>query len=141
MNRLVCIVVGVLLYAGASLGEEPCAVGSISHINGLWYQSTIYPSQLEKAPLWHPELEPQPPLSAGRALTLATEKLKHLFPKIKDWQVMRLGLGWTLKPDHWYYEIYFTRGPESAGPGGEAQSFTVNVLMNGVVIQPTVRKG
>jgi hypothetical protein len=122
-------------------GEEPCATGSISRIDGKWYQSIIYPTQLERAPLWHPELEPQPPLSPGRALALASNKLGVLFPKIRDWHAMRVGLEWSLKPDHWYYEVYFVRSPDPRGQGGEAQSFTVNVLMNGDVIQPSVRKG
>jgi hypothetical protein len=129
-----------LVCAAALVSEQPCATGSISRINGFWCQSTIYPSQLEKAPLWHPDLEPQPPLSPGRALALATRELNGLFPKISDWRAMRVGLEWTLKPDHWYYEIHLVRGPESVPNGGEAQSFTVNVLMNGEVIQPTVRK-
>jgi hypothetical protein len=140
MNRPLCFALSGLVCAAALAGEQPCATGSISRINGVWYQSSIYPSQLERAPLWHPELEPQPPLSPGRALALATRKIKGLFPNIRDWRAMRVGLEWTLKPDHWYYEIHFARGPESVPEGGEAQSFTMNVLMNGEVIQPTVRK-
>lgn len=141
MNRPLWFALSALFFGAAALiGEQPCATGSISRINGSWYQSTIYPSQLAKAPLWHPDLEPLPPLSPGKALALATRKLNGLFPNISDWRAMRVELEWTLKPDHWYYEIQFVRGPESRPNGGEAQSFAVNVLMNGEVIQPTVRK-
>jgi hypothetical protein len=140
MNRSLLLSLSALICAATLAGEQPCATGSISHINGLWYQSAIYPSQIEKAPLWHPELELQPPLPPGKALALATRKLNALFPKITDWRAMRVGLEWTLKPDHWYYEVYFARGPQSMPRGGEAQSFAVNVLMSGEVIQPTIRK-
>jgi hypothetical protein len=120
-------------------GEQPCATGAISLIDGKWYQSSVYPAQLAAAPTWRPDLEPQPPLSPGQAVVLARRKISQLFPKIKDWQATQVTLGWAFLPEHWYYTIIFNRIRTEPGPGERIPTFPILVLMNGKVIQPTVR--
>jgi hypothetical protein len=68
----------------------------------------------------------------------ARKKLAQLFPKRNDWEVADVRLGWAWKPDHWYYQITFSRRNTKPREGEGAPTFSIVVLMNGAVIEPTV---
>ena len=126
----------VAFHAIAVAAERPCVTGSITKMDGKWYQPQIFPEQLKATATWNPRNEPTPPLAAGKALEIAARKLHQLFPKISDWQVRGISLGWAWSPEHWYYSVNFNRAV-SLPPNSEIPSFTILVLMSGMAIEPT----
>ena len=145
MRAITQVVVILLFLSSFAAGDQPCARGTIDYINGKWYQSEVYPNDLLATPSWDPTREPQPPLPAGKAIELATTKLGELFPPIADWLVKTVTLNWSYKPGHWYYQIFFVENfltPNRAERDSEfeGKSFSILVLMDGKVIEPTIRQ-
>ena len=101
---------------------------------GKKYESHISDADLQKTPAW-PANEDNPPLSARRAVDVASKYLATLLPNGKDWRLDRI----TLKPidNRWVYLVEFLEPVRGNGPAQQTSSgFQIVVLMNGVVVTP-----
>ena len=96
---------------------------------GKKYEFRIAEADLQTTPAWAPGQE-NPPLSARRAIDVATKQLATLLPNAKDWRLSAV----TLRAigNRWIYVVeFFEDRPVALG-------FQVVVLMNGVPVMPRV---
>jgi hypothetical protein len=103
---------------------------------GKKYEFRISDDDLQKTPAWAPGQE-NPPLSARRAIDVATQELATLLPNGKDWRLYAV----TLRPieSRWIYLVEFLEPVRPNGPERQLSSgFQVIVLMNGVAVMPRV---
>ena len=103
---------------------------------GKKYEFHITDQDLQKTPSW-PANQENPPVSARRAIDIASKYLATLLPNGKDWRLYQI----TLKPigDRWIYLVEFLeplRG--DAGAQQLSSGFQIVVLMNGVAVVPRV---
>ncbi len=102
---------------------------------GKKYEFRISEADLQRTPAWAPGQE-NPPLSARRAIDVATKELATLLPNGNDWRLYAV----TLRPieNRWIYLVEFL---EPARPGAQQQvssGFQVVVLMDGIAVMPRV---
>jgi hypothetical protein len=102
---------------------------------GKKYDFHISQDELQKTPAW-PAAQENPPLSARRAIDIATKQLATLLPNGKDWRLYEV----TLRQidNRWVYLVEFL---EPIRPGAERQlaaGFQLVVLMNGTAVVPKV---
>jgi hypothetical protein len=103
---------------------------------GKKYEFRIPDDDLQKTPAWTPAQE-NPPLSARRAIDVATKELATLLPNGKDWRLYAV----TLRPieSRWIYLVEFLEPTRPNGPERQLSSGSqVVVLMNGVAVMPRV---
>jgi hypothetical protein len=120
--------------AGAMDGYETMA----GYAFGKSYVITIRGEDLKKSPAWDQAAE-NPPLSARRALKLATEHQRALIPAPADWiwQLQYIGLRET--QGKWYWLAHFEASQREAFGIGPPPDLYVAVLMDGTVVKPVVR--
>jgi hypothetical protein len=103
---------------------------------GKTYEFRISDEDLQKTPAWPPGQE-NPPLSARRAIDIATKQIATLLPNGKNWRVYAV----TLRPieDRWIYLIDFLEPLRNDGATQQLSAgFQTVVLMNGVAVVPRV---
>jgi len=124
----------VIMALLAAQGETTFTV----EYNSTRYEYHITDQDLQATPAW-PAGQDNPPLSARRAIDIATKQLATLLPDGKDWRLYEV----TLRPiqDHWVYLVQFLEPLRGNGGGQQLSSgFEVVVLMNGVAVMPRVSK-
>ena len=104
----------------------------ISYHDGKQFEFTVTLKQLENCPEWLAEQE-HPPLSARRALTLASDYLPKLVTNAENWKAGEI----RLRPAHdkWVYVVEFAEHKE-----GIKTPLGIVVLMNGEVVEPRITK-
>ena len=103
---------------------------------GKKYEFRIAEQDLQKTPAWPPAQE-NPPLSARRAMDIASKKLATLLPNGKDWRLYAV----TLRPmeNRWFYLVEFLEPLRGDGAGQQLSTgFQVVVLMDGTAVTPKV---
>ena len=119
---------------------EPCHADIVhySYAFSKQYVVSISDDMLEASPSWKDDAE-NPPLSARKALTLATEMKDTL---VKDTQEFKWALrSCTLQPadgDKWYWLVRYEAEFQGASTG-RPNHLRLVVLMDGLVIKPSVR--
>jgi hypothetical protein len=105
--------------------------------NGSKYEFHISDQDLQATPTWLPNQD-NPPLSARRAIDIATNQLVSLLPDGKDWRLYEV----TLRPidNRWVYLVQFLEPLRSAGGQQLSSGFEIVVLMNGVAVMPHISK-
>ena len=106
--------------------------------NGTKYEFHISDQDLQASPAW-PANQDNPPLSARRAIDIASRQLAELLPNGKDWRLYEV----TLRSidNHWVYLVQFLEPLRSTGAGQqESRGFEIVVLMNGVAVMPRISK-
>jgi hypothetical protein len=107
------------------------------------YLSTVMDEDVKKTPSWDKHVE-NPPLSARKAIKLATDLRMMLVKDSDDWQWRFKGLTLIANnssetPDKWYWMATFQASPAPGhGLAGMPPSLSVYVLMDGTVIKPVV---
>jgi hypothetical protein len=103
------------------------------------YETEISDDAIANAPSW-PSSEANPPVSARRALAIADNYRRKRLVNRNNW---KWGLdSISLLPidggnNKWCWQILFLAYPEKGGLGGVPPEFSVYVLMNGDIIEPT----
>jgi hypothetical protein len=102
---------------------------------GKKYEFHLADQDLQKTPAW-PATQENPPLSARRAVDIASKQLAALLPNGKDWRLYSV----TLRPmdDRWIYLVDFLEPLRRDNSVQQSSSFQIVVLMNGVAITPKV---
>ena len=105
--------------------------------NGSKYEFHISDQDLQATPAWLPNQD-NPPLSARRAIDIATKQLASLLPDGKDWRLHEV----TLRSidNHWVYLVQFLEPLRNAGGQQLSSGFEIVVLMNGVAVMPHISK-
>jgi hypothetical protein len=104
---------------------------------GKTYDSSFTEKMFRKTPVWE-EGAANPPVSAGKAIALAT-KMKDSLVKDSDgftWQLMYLELQ-PMDGGRWFWGVMFEAIPEN-GPGRQIHTLCVVALMDGTVVKPRV---
>ena len=101
------------------------------------YDFRITEEDLKATPGW-PAGQDNPPLSARRAIDIASKYLATLLPNGKDWRLYQV----TLRPidSHWIYVVEFLEPLRADAAGQLSSGFQVVVLMNGVAVAPQVSR-
>jgi hypothetical protein len=126
------ILAAVLLAGQAAQGGTTFTV----EYAGKTYQFRISDEDLQKTPVWQPGQE-NPPLSARRAINLATQQITSLLPNGKNWRVYAV----TLRPieDRWIYLVDFLEPLRNDGVAQQLSAgFQTVILMNGIAVTPRV---
>ena len=100
--------------------------------DGKEFEFTVTSELLKNCPEWTAEQD-NPPLSARRALAVASDYLPKLVTNAEAWEVRDI----RLRPvrDKWVYVLEFWERRE-----GIQAPFMIVVLMNGEVVEPTITK-
>jgi len=101
---------------------------------GKKYEFRVSDQDLQQTPAWESGQE-NPPLSARRAIEIATNQLSALLPNGKDWRLHAV----TLRPieNRWVYLVEFLEPLRADGPERQLSSgFQIVVLMNGAAVAP-----
>jgi hypothetical protein len=98
--------------------------------------AVVMQSALDAAAPW-PEDEPNPPLSARRAMALAREALLKIKPESGKWKLRGLNLIQVGQKGQWMYIVRFEIPKDS--PHMIPAPYDVVVLMDGHVVEPTLR--
>lgn len=100
--------------------------------DGKQFEFTVTTRLLENCPEWLSEQE-NPPLSARRALAIASDYLPRLVTNAEAWKAGDI----RLRPvrDKWVYVVEFSERRE-----GVKTPFSIVVLMNGEVVEPKITK-
>jgi hypothetical protein len=105
------------------------------------YASAITREMRNSSPAWA-DTEPNPPLSARKAMRLAEAALRAASKKEIDPVLERSLVGVRLIPldgKKWCWEVSYEWHRRVGSETGTAYSFRVLVLMNGKVVQPKIR--
>ena len=102
------------------------------------YELKVTQSALDAAPMW-PEDQPNPPVAARQAIALAKEKLIKMHPESASWNLRSVNLTKLDAKGQWIYTVYFEVPQRS--PHLIPTPFDMIVLMDGSVVEPTVRQG
>jgi hypothetical protein len=106
---------------------------------GKAYSITIRNEDLKKSRDWDQAVAENPPLSARRALKLATEYQRALIHSPTDWEWHLDCLGLRQREAGWYWLAHFEASQKSVYGVGPAPDLYVAVLMDGSVVKTTVR--
>jgi hypothetical protein len=106
---------------------------------GKSYNVAVTREALTKTPVWDESRAENPPLSAQRALKLATEFRKTLIPDPAKWKWEMEYLGLRQIYGRWYWLAHFEALPTHAAFSGVAPDLYVAVLMDGTVVKPHVQ--
>jgi hypothetical protein len=101
------------------------------------YELKVTQSALDAAPMW-PEDQPNPPVSARKAMALAKEKLVKMHPESANWNLRGVNLTKLDAKGQWIYIVRFEVPQQS--PHLIPTPFDMIVLMDGSVVEPTVRR-
>jgi hypothetical protein len=100
---------------------------------------TVTDEMLQKSPKWKADA-PHPPLSARKAIRLATELKKKLVAdtKVYEWKFLTAKLCRDSDPeiDRWYWRVEFEAKVRPGLPPDDPKELVVIVLMDGTVVQP-----
>lgn len=131
MRQLSLLFLVCSLCAVASAQEAYVATFFGFH-DGKQFAFTITPEHLKNSPEWLDGQE-HPPLSARRALLLATAYLPKLAPHAEKLKMHEIRLRQVR--DKWVYVVEFSERKEGVKSG-----FVIVVLMNGEVVEPKITK-
>jgi hypothetical protein len=123
-----------VIEAEARAGDEEMA----GYAFGKSYTISVTREALRRAPAWDESAE-NPPLSARRALKLATECQRALVAAPADWEWHLMYLGLRQNNGRWYWLANFEAYPTRHAFDGVAPNLYVAVLMDGTVVKPVIR--
>ena len=103
---------------------------------GKTYDFRVTDAELQKTPAWPPTQE-NPPLSARRAIDIASKQLAALLPNAKDWKLQEVRL--QAIDNRWVYLVGFVEPLRPNVPDQVTRGFQIVVLMNGVAVMPQVK--
>jgi hypothetical protein len=110
--------------------------------DGLQYASTVGKQQLAASPDWE-ENDPNPPLSARRALALAEAAASRILKNGGDKDLERLCDAAKLMPlggKKWCWDVRYEWRPRRGAWDGPPYHFDVFILMDGSVVEPVARQ-
>ncbi|HEV8003995.1 MAG TPA: hypothetical protein VGP63_29285 [Planctomycetaceae bacterium] len=108
------------------------------HHFGKSYNVAVTCEVLKKAPVWDESRAENPPISARKALKVATDFRKTLIPDSPKWRWELKFLALHKTDGRWYWLADFLVVPQPGGIDGESPDFFVAVLMDGTVVKPDV---
>jgi len=106
---------------------------------GKSYAVAVTGEALKKTPAWDESRVENPPVSARKALKLATDFRKTLIPANADWDWHLGDLRLRQLEGRWYWLAYFYAFPRHAFLEGVAPNFYVAILMDGTVVKPHIQ--
>jgi hypothetical protein len=109
------------------------------HAFGKSYAVAVTGEELKKTPPWDESRVENPPVSARRALKLATDFRQTLIPGHADWEWHLGYLGLRQTEGRWYWLALFNAFPRHAFLEGVAPDLYVAILMDGTVVKPHIR--
>jgi hypothetical protein len=114
--------------------------GLASYAEGKSFVVGIEDEDLLKSPAWKSDAQ-NPPLSARKAIELATEQQKALVKDSKGhkWEFVTADLTPDTSVDRWYWEVTFTAHVRPGGTPPGFESLRVIVLMDGRVLKPVIK--
>ena len=124
-------VLATVWFATAAVATEDIVVWHLP-------STVVTQAALDAAPLWL-EDQANPPLACRRAMTLARENLLKRRPESAIWNLRGVNLTQAGQKGQWMYIVRFEVPNDS--PHLIPYPVDVIVLMNGHVVEPTVRKG
>jgi hypothetical protein len=129
------VLVAILLVTAPKSIDADAITG---HAFGKTYTIVVGEEDLKKGPAWDQAAE-NPPLSARRALKLATDSRKATIPGHAEfeWQLRYLGL--RESEGRWYWLADFHAFPRHGSWTGIPPELYVAVLMDGTVVKPEIR--
>jgi hypothetical protein len=135
MSRLLAIA-ATLAVSAAGLGFDR-SVGSYAFSKQYWV--TIPREALDKSPSWNDDAD-NPPLSARKAIKLATQMKDSLVKDSKDfkWVLSTASLE-PVGDDKWFWLINFEAQFQGGLLDGHPHFLRLVVLMDGTVIKPQVK--
>lgn len=142
MIRVRTVLAAILVFSqGCEAQTWPGMPLGSSHQSGSPYVDWVVSGQiLRRQPLWQPESGP-PPLPLSEAVSIAKNETQRRFPQIKNLERYTITLD-QVHPQQfrglWYYKIEYLVYPEKF-PRPFGSSYTVYLMMDGTVIEPTVR--
>lgn len=132
MFRVTSIVVASVL-ANPTPGD--LQIGSYG--NGKQYTVSVSKDMLEKSPRWM-EPDENPPISARRAIELATAMKDSLVKDSDSWKWKLRSASLEPIDGHWFWEISF-EGKFDGFLEGRPPNLRLVVLMDGTVVKPLVK--
>ena len=122
-----------LLLVAAMLAAQVETTFTVEY-GGKKYEFRIPYQDLQNTPAW-PAGQENPPLSARRAIDIASKQLAVLLPNGKDWRLYEVTL--RSVENRWVYLVGFLEPLRGDGAGRQLSSgFQIVVLMNGVAVMP-----
>ena len=103
---------------------------------GKTYDFRITDADLQKTPAWAATQE-NPPLSARRAIDIASKQLAALLPNAKDWKLQDVRL--QAIDNRWVYLVGFVEPLRPNVADQVTRGFQIVVLMSGVAVMPLVK--
>jgi hypothetical protein len=122
------------LYLVTALATAQVETTFTVEYNGKKYEFHITDQDLQRTPAW-PSNQENPPLSARRAIDIASKQVATILPNGKDWRLYEI----TLRPigDRWVYLVQFLEPLRGDTDGQQLSSgFQLVVLMNGAAVPP-----
>jgi hypothetical protein len=133
MYRTVLVMI-LLVTAPKSIDADATA----GYAFGKSYTIVVGEEDLKKAPAWDQSAE-NPPLSARRALKLATDSRQAIIPGHAEWKWELRYLGLRESEGRWYWLAYFEAFRRRGSSSGIPPHLYVAVLMDGTVVKPEIR--
>jgi hypothetical protein len=124
-----------ILFAAIPTGVQAEALSGYAF--GKSYVIVVTGDDLKKRPTWDQSAE-NPPLSARKALKLATDYPRRLIPGHADWEWHLNYLGLRQTEGMWYWLAHFEALPKNANFEGRAPNLYVAVLMDGTIVKPEI---
>jgi len=136
MLRFVLIIVALLGLPAPLVASK----GLCSYAEGKQFYVGISNEDLLKTPAWK-DHEENPPLSARKAINLATELQKTFVKDSKGhkWEFVTADLYPDSNVDRWYWEVTFMAYVRPREPTLRKENLIVIVLMDVKVLKPEVR--
>jgi hypothetical protein len=124
-----------LLFATAA--DSPPTEERNCYYGGKHYRWEIHLKQLERTPNWEPAKQPNPPLSAAKALAKAQAFIRSILPdEHAKWQLRCLHLSNQRTWGRWLWQVSYD-GP-SHDNSGVPPTMECYILLDGTVLQPTI---
>src|SRR5262245_1814434 len=67
--------------------------------------SPLCPDVLYRTPNWKNPTTTAPPLALADSVRLAHDEMLKMYPEVKDWELVEVGLHPTLVENKWYYTV------------------------------------
>lgn len=118
-----------------SLTTSAQSVAQLFNCNDNFYTVKFSDRDLIQTPLWNPEKDDNPPLSARKAVEVARTNLNQCVSGASEkWSLSSI----ELKPfgtDRWIYEIEFDC-PSAACRDEKSRSFKISIKLDGAALLP-----
>jgi hypothetical protein len=110
-----------------------------AYFDGNRYEFVIRHDMVEQAPLWNPDLEPNPPLSAAEALAKSKACISAVptWPGT-EWKFEQIGLGNAA--GGWFWVSRYRLAQNDGVRTGAWPFMFCAILMDGTVVRPIITK-